>query len=110
MNKGLCSFEPAMSLTSKPVGPICLALGVLMCLPALGLGLVMVCFENLGGISVSIADGRTTSVNAYLAWAVLGALALLGIGSIVFGIYVLPSSKEVLKVQNQSGRQNSKTP
>ena len=83
-----------MILTSKFPGLISLAVGILMCLPALGLGAAMVLFHqhDLGGISMSVAGGGTISLSAGQAWAILCGLALLGIGFIVFGIYALSSS------------------
>ena len=67
--------------------------GVLMWLGVLGLRLVLVHFQDIGGISVSVADGGTINVSARQVWVVLSALAFLGIGLIISGIYVLLSSR-----------------
>ena len=88
------SSEPFMTLPSRPAVKISLAIGVLMCLPALGLALAKLLFhQDIGGISISVADGGTVTVNAPLVWASLGAAAIIGVGLVVFGVYALSPSK-----------------
>jgi hypothetical protein len=84
-----------MAPLAKLAGLLSLVVGILLCLPAGGIAWDNLIHHqhDLGGISITVAIGRTLSFTGRQAWIFIAGLALLGVVFLLLGVYALLSSK-----------------